>query len=38
MDKLFSPRIRLADLAHLCRRLAIALASGIEVRRVFGAR
>ena len=35
MDKLFSPRIRLADLAHLCRRLAIALASGIEVRRVF---
>jgi type IV pilus assembly protein PilC len=35
MDTLFSPRIGLRDLAQLCRRLAISLASGIEVRRVF---
>jgi type IV pilus assembly protein PilC len=35
MSSLFSPRIGLRDLAQLCRRLAIALSSGIEVRRVI---
>jgi type IV pilus assembly protein PilC len=34
MAQLFSPRIGLRDLAQLSRRLAIALSSGIEVRRV----
>jgi type II secretory pathway component PulF len=34
MASLFSPRISLQNLAQLSRRLAIALASGIEVRRV----
>jgi type II secretory pathway component PulF len=32
---LFSPRARNRDLAELCRRLAISLESGIEVRKVF---
>ena len=31
---LFSPRVSLQHLAQLCRRMAIALSSGIEVRRV----
>lgn len=35
MASLFTPRIGLRELAQLCRRLAIALSSGIEVRRVF---
>jgi type II secretory pathway component PulF len=35
VSTLFSPRIGLRDLAQLCQRLAIALASGIEVRRVL---
>jgi len=35
MNSLFSPRIGLRDLAQLCRRLGIALSSGIEVRRVM---
>ncbi len=35
MSMFFSPRIGLRDLAQLCRRLAIALSSGIEVRRVI---
>ena len=35
MSSLFSPRIGLRDLAQICRRLALALSSGIEVRRVF---
>jgi type II secretory pathway component PulF len=32
---LFSPRARNRDLAQLCRRLAISLESGLEVRRIF---
>ena len=35
VSTLLSPRIGLRDLAQLSRRLAIALASGIEVRRVL---
>jgi len=35
MSMLFSPRIGLRDLAQLCRRLAMALASGIDVRRTI---
>lgn len=35
MNELFKPRIKLKNLAGLCRRLAIALSSGIDVRRVF---
>src|SRR6185295_8721555 len=35
MKDLFKPRIKLQNLAALCRRLAIALSSGIDVRRVF---
>lgn len=31
----FSPRARNRDLAALCRRLAISLESGIEVRKIF---
>jgi type IV pilus assembly protein PilC len=32
---LFSPRARNYDLAQLCRRLAISLESGLEVRKIF---
>lgn len=32
---LFSARIRSAELAELCHRLAVALESGVELRRVF---
>src|SRR5581483_520048 len=32
---LFSARIGQTDLANLCRRLAIALSSGVDIRRVF---
>src|SRR5689334_18322199 len=32
---LFSPRARNQDLAPLCRRLAISLESGIDVRKIF---
>jgi len=35
MSDLFKPRIKLQNLAGLCRRLSITLSSGIEVRRVF---
>jgi type II secretory pathway component PulF len=35
MYDLFKPRIKLQNLAGLCRRLAIALSSGIDARRVF---
>jgi type II secretory pathway component PulF len=35
MAQFFSPRIGLRDMSQLSRRLAIALASGIEVRRVL---
>ncbi|HEY2839622.1 MAG TPA: type II secretion system F family protein [Pirellulales bacterium] len=35
MNELFKPRIKLQNLAGLCRRLAITLSSGIDVRRVF---
>ena len=35
MSEFFKPRIKLKNLSGLCRRLAITLSSGIEVRRVF---
>jgi len=35
MKDIFKPRIKLQNLSGLCRRLAIALSSGIDVRRVF---
>jgi type II secretory pathway component PulF len=31
----FSPRIRLRELAHLCRRLAVATKAGLEDRRIW---
>ena len=34
-NMLFSPRARNRDLAQLCRRLAISLESGIEVRKIL---
>ena len=32
---LFSPRVRNRDLAEMCRRVALAIQSGIEVRKIF---
>ncbi len=32
---IFSPRIKQLELASLCRRLGVALESGVDVRRVF---